>query len=336
MARLRSSLAAGAVATAVATSLVPSAALAAPVGTESNRPATLAAAKNRLSQARAQLADAQTSAQTVRIEAANGEISPDLLAQLRSGGMSPFNSGTPELVRMAALRDDTDVQGVMSKTPIEELASMTPVVPVVQPVAPAKDPVKLADDQVAVAKKHEDAAQALVEQLDGLTNPDGPGAAKLGSMCAQAGVVVDECAPPHWTERHLLFDSVLIGRYVNSHWDAVKTVGGWRPADAYPDHPSGRAVDIMMPNGGSTKGDVQLGNAIAQYFQKHAKEYGIEYMIWRQRQWTADSRIGDWNGMSDRGSPTANHMDHVHITVKDGHSSTAFKELLAQARASAG
>ena len=79
-----------------------------------------------------------------------------------------------------------------------------------------------------------------------------------------------------------------------------------------------------MPNGGSTAGDVKLGNEIAEYFQKHAADYGIYYMIWRQRIWKASDPVGQWTGMSDRGSPTANHMDHVHISVTDGTSGSGF------------
>ena len=36
--------------------------------------------------------------------------------------------------------------------------------------------------------------------------------------------------------------------------------------------------------------------------------------------------------MSDRGSPTGNHMDHVHVSVTNGHSGTAFAEALSRAQ----
>ena len=38
----------------------------------------------------------------------------------------------------------------------------------------------------------------------------------------------------------------------------------------------------------------------------------MKYVIWRQRYWEPG---GSWEPMEDRGSPTANHMDHVHVTV---------------------
>ena len=75
------------------------------------------------------------------------------------------------------------------------------------------------------------------------------------------------------------------------------------------EHASGRAVDIML---GSNR---QLGDAIAKFAMDHARELGVSQVIYRQRIWTVQ-RAGDgWRPMSDRGSPTANHMDHVHVTT---------------------
>lgn len=154
-------------------------------------------------------------------------------------------------------------------------------------------------------------------------NP-GPGAARMAKMCGDSTEGI--CHVPKWSEDHLTLDAVLIGRYVAMTWGDVKMVGGWRPSDPYPDHPSGRAVDIMMPNGGKGK-DKKLGDEIAAYFQEHADEYGVEYILWRQRTWTAGDGLNKWKDMEDRGSPTANHMDHVHITVK-GDANTIAKELI--------
>lgn len=156
------------------------------------------------------------------------------------------------------------------------------------------------------------------------TSRSSPGVEELHHLCKEADTGI--CARPKWSEERLLFDAVLISRYVNATWRQIKTVGGWRPADPYPDHPSGRAVDIMMPNGGRG-GDQRLGDEIADYFQKHAKEFGVDYILWRQQQWSAGDPVGKWRSMSDRGSPTANHVDHIHITVK-GSKSTGVKELL--------
>lgn len=82
------------------------------------------------------------------------------------------------------------------------------------------------------------------------------------------------------------------------------------------EHATGQAVDIML---GSNVGS---GDAIAAFAMKHASELGVSQVIYRQRIWTVQ-RAGDgWRPMSDRGSPTANHMDHVHVTTY-GNSGTS-------------
>ncbi|MCH9800385.1 MAG: hypothetical protein K0U62_02485 [Actinomycetia bacterium] len=151
-----------------------------------------------------------------------------------------------------------------------------------------------------------------------------PGAAKLDKMCrgSDSGI----CERPKWSEMNLSFDAVVIGRYVNVAWPEIKTVGGWRPSDPYPDHPSGRAVDIMMPNGGPGK-DKKLGDAIVKEFQRNADDFGIEYILWHQRSWQAGEGINKWSRMADRGSASANHIDHIHITVK-GDKSTLAKQMI--------
>jgi hypothetical protein len=57
--------------------------------------------------------------------------------------------------------------------------------------------------------------------------------------------------------------------------------------------------------------DTALGNAIVQYHIDHWAELGVEYIIYQQR--ILQSPGGSWSSMEDRGSATANHMDHVHV-----------------------
>ena len=55
------------------------------------------------------------------------------------------------------------------------------------------------------------------------------------------------------------------------------------------------------------------GDAVASYAIANMGRFGITYVIWQQRIWLAGS--GGWRAMEDRGSATANHFDHVHISV---------------------
>jgi LysM domain len=84
------------------------------------------------------------------------------------------------------------------------------------------------------------------------------------------------------------------------------TLGGTRASAVDPHgHPSGLALDYMVQS------DTALGHAIVAYTIDHWSELGVEYVIYQQRILT--SPTGAWKQMEDRGSPTDNHMDHVHV-----------------------
>jgi hypothetical protein len=74
--------------------------------------------------------------------------------------------------------------------------------------------------------------------------------------------------------------------YIIATYPGVQSIGGVR-ADPLPDHPSGRAIDIM------TGSDMALGDAINADLQSQAGRFGIAYTMWR----------------------VADHFNHVHVTV---------------------
>ena len=82
----------------------------------------------------------------------------------------------------------------------------------------------------------------------------------------------------------------------------LSSIGGYRPNAG--EHSTGQAVDFMTS--GST------GDAIAEFVQANSGTYNVKYVIWEQRYWEPGS---SWELMEDRGSVTANHYDHVHVTV---------------------
>ena len=60
--------------------------------------------------------------------------------------------------------------------------------------------------------------------------------------------------------------------------------------------------------------DRAKGDAVAQYVIDNAARFRVEYVIWKQRIYLVSS--GSWRAMEDRGSPTANHMDHPHVAFR--------------------
>lgn len=87
---------------------------------------------------------------------------------------------------------------------------------------------------------------------------------------------------------------------------AVKTIGGWRASSkvSTSDHPKGLALDIMVPVRSA------LGDQVADWYLRNFKGFHVKYVIWKQR----INRGSGWKGMSDRGSITDNHYDHVHVS----------------------
>jgi hypothetical protein len=111
--------------------------------------------------------------------------------------------------------------------------------------------------------------------------------------------------PDGSVENGLTSGAVRVYRSVCHAFPQITQYGGW---DAHGEHSSGKALDIMTS-------DVELGNAIAAFLQAHASELDIFDVIWRQQIWTTQ-RAGDgWRSMPSRGSATANHYDHVHVSV---------------------
>ncbi len=73
------------------------------------------------------------------------------------------------------------------------------------------------------------------------------------------------------------------------------------------DHGSGRAVDIMVSG--------EEGWAVANFVRENAAAFGVSYVIYSQSIWSVERSGEGWRGMSNRGSDTANHYDHVHVSV---------------------
>lgn len=101
---------------------------------------------------------------------------------------------------------------------------------------------------------------------------------------------------------------------VRSTWPQIKTIYGIRP-DTIPDHPSGHALDLMVPSWSTSSGNTQ-GWAIAKWARANANSLDVQYIIFDQHIWNRDRDSEGWRLMANRGGATANHRDHVHITTR--------------------
>lgn len=98
---------------------------------------------------------------------------------------------------------------------------------------------------------------------------------------------------------------VAIHQAVCANWPQITTYGTLR-ADSV-DHSTGRAVDIMVSGAEAW--------AVAEFLRANYNNFGINYIIHARRIWSVDRAGEGWRSMEDRGSPTANHEDHVHVSV---------------------
>jgi hypothetical protein len=124
---------------------------------------------------------------------------------------------------------------------------------------------------------------------------------KLG---AAAGLSMEPCPDPG-VESGLTSNAVYVYRSVCHAFPQITSYGGW---SNHGEHSSGRALDIMVS-------DVGLGTAIAEFLRAHASELHLYDVIWRQHIWTPERAGEGWRSMSSRGSATANHFDHVHVST---------------------
>lgn len=123
---------------------------------------------------------------------------------------------------------------------------------------------------------------------------------------ATNGLSTAPCSTGSDVESGLVQNAIDVHRAVCAAFPQIATYGGVRPGDTG-DHGTGHALDIMTS--GST------GDQIAEWVRAHASELGVSYVIWSQHIWSVERSSEGWRAMEDRGSVTANHYDHVHVSV---------------------
>ncbi len=73
------------------------------------------------------------------------------------------------------------------------------------------------------------------------------------------------------------------------------------------DHAFGLALDLMTL-------DKAVRFASADYLVQHAGRLRVKYVIRDRQIWSIERQREGWRNMGDRGNPTQNHEDHVHVS----------------------
>ena len=120
------------------------------------------------------------------------------------------------------------------------------------------------------------------------------------------GISGAPCPSGSAMESGLTPDAIRVHRALCHRYPQITSFLGRRTSSGY--HGQGRAVDSMIS-------DSTVGWEIAKWVRANHKSLGAMEVIYRQHIWTVQRSSEGWRSMSDRGSPTANHMDHVHVSV---------------------
>lgn len=103
--------------------------------------------------------------------------------------------------------------------------------------------------------------------------------------------------------------AMVVYNAVTARW-SFSSIGGYRATNNRSNHGLGGAIDFMLTPGK----DSAKGWAVANYLAANASAFQIDHIIFEQKIWTPYKPY--WRPMANRGSITANHYDHVHVSVK--------------------
>jgi len=117
----------------------------------------------------------------------------------------------------------------------------------------------------------------------------------LGGACTNGTSVAGGVSP----------NIVKVHDAVCANFPEITTYGTLRGGGG--DHPRGKAVDIMISGA--------RGWEVAEFVRANASALGVSYVIYEQKIWSVERGGEGWRGMPNRGSATANHFDHVHVST---------------------
>lgn len=127
-----------------------------------------------------------------------------------------------------------------------------------------------------------------------------------GSGSGSGSISMAACASGSGVESGLVSNAIKVHRAVCAKWPSITSYGGVRGTGDF--HGTGQALDIMVS--GAT------GWEVAKWVRANAAALGVTEVIYSQQIWTTQRSGEGWRPMSDRGSSTANHYDHVHVSVR--------------------
>lgn len=171
-----------------------------------------------------------------------------------------------------------------------------------------------------VSKITGDPALMAQASADGAGIPCTPGEAagvpvNVGSMPGAPGQSCPATSSP--AERGVQPATLRVLRCGAAAFPRVTTFYGVGSRPGPSDHPAGWAVDFMIPDYATPAGRA-FGWQVARWMQAHAKELGINYIIFDMKTWSVGQADAGWRPYTRYGpNPDDNlgHRNHVHVSM---------------------
>jgi hypothetical protein len=173
------------------------------------------------------------------------------------------------------------------------------------PLTVAAQAVQQSAFPAAYARWETPAASWLGELLGSPGTSCSPGG---GLVCPPTGLAAEDGLTP---------DALRVLRCLASEYPQITTFHGVGERPNESDHPTGRAVDAMIPEWMLPSGN-ELGWEVADWLVANQVCLGVTYVIWDASIWSADRAAEGWrpyehpNGSTDANSA---HRNHVHVSV---------------------
>ncbi len=257
------------------------------------------------------------------LELANSQLQPYQAAVDRVAAMTYMSGRTGEVstvltaVSPQQLIDQLSVQQAVADGTASKMEAYKSARERAATAARASE--KSAADARAAAEKASAVRTDLQAKWSELLRQIAAAEAQYGALTPQQQAVIDTAAaaPPVdlpeslpvgvASEVGLQPNTILAARAVSARFPQIADIDGVRP-DSKPWHPSGLAIDIMIPNPESPEG-IALGNEILGFAMSNAARFGLQDVIWRGTYYTPSGPQSTGYG----------HYDHVHITTTPSH-----------------
>jgi hypothetical protein len=187
--------------------------------------------------------------------------------------------------------------------------------------------IKTQQDQIAEMGRRKQAAEEALATETAANSAGSPTAGDVQAARHPAAVPVPRRAdgtlgPQSCSVKDPTTSGCITPRMLNALQQAraasfTRYTSCYRPQQDGGEPPVGRACDFSASASGfggvATGGDKAYGDRLAAYFIANARQLGVLYVIWYRQIWLPSS---GWRGYSGGGSPSADHTNHVHLSVQ--------------------